>query len=218
MDYDVAIVGGGPVGLMLACELQLAGASVLVLERLTEIDPTIKAGSVTLPTAEASPEGLLDTYTSERHPIGAWVLDWTRAQVALMRTDPQTRALRGVVSDLLATRDGTTYLAKQLSGVLHRYDLGGGHALAGSSAPDLELADGSRLAQHCADGRALLLDLADSADLRALAAGWDGRVRVVTATIPSHPALTGLLMRPDGYVAWAADGGGLDQLERAQSA
>ena len=171
-----------------------------------------------------APEGLLDTYTSERHPIGAWVLDWTRAQVALMRTDPQTRALRGVVSDLLSTRDGATFVAKQLSGVLHRYDLGASydrgarHALAGSSAPDLEFADGSRLAQHCADGRALLLDLADSADLRALAAGWDGRVRVVTARIPSHPALTGLLLRPDGYVAWAADGGGLDQLEQTLSA
>ncbi len=40
----------------------------------------------------------------------------------------------------------------------------------------------------------------------------------MTARIPSHPGLTGLLMRPDGYVAWAADGGGLDQLEQALSA
>jgi 2-polyprenyl-6-methoxyphenol hydroxylase-like FAD-dependent oxidoreductase len=49
----VAIAGGGPVGLMLACELELAGVSVLVLERLTEIDPTVKAGSINLPTAGA---------------------------------------------------------------------------------------------------------------------------------------------------------------------
>jgi hypothetical protein len=162
-----------------------------------------------------APEGLLDTYTGERHSVGAWVLDWTRAQVALMRTDPQTRALREVVGDLLATRDGATYLAKQLSGVLHRYDLGDRHELVGSSAPDLQFADGSRLAQHCSDGRALLLDLADSPGLRARAAGWADRVRLVTARSISHPELTGLLLRPDGHVAWAGENGGLDQLEQA---
>ena len=53
MVYDVAICGAGPVGLMLACELRLAGASVLVLERLADIDPTVKAGSINVPTSEA---------------------------------------------------------------------------------------------------------------------------------------------------------------------
>ncbi|WP_309057661.1 FAD-dependent monooxygenase, partial [Streptomyces sp.] len=53
MDYDVVVAGGGPVGLMLACELRLGGARVAVLERLTEVDPTIKGGAITLPTAEA---------------------------------------------------------------------------------------------------------------------------------------------------------------------
>jgi 2-polyprenyl-6-methoxyphenol hydroxylase-like FAD-dependent oxidoreductase len=164
-----------------------------------------------------APDGLLDTYTSERHPIGAWVLDWTRAQVALMRTDRRTRALRGVVSDLLATADGATYMAKQLSRVLHRYDLGAGHALVGLGAPDLEFADGSRLAEHCAAGQALLLDLADSAELRAVAAGWHDRVEVITTKPVSHPELTGLLMRPDGHVAWASEGNRLDQLGHALS-
>ena len=53
MDYDVVVAGAGPVGLMLACELRLAGVSVLVVERLTEPDLTIKAGSINVPTAEA---------------------------------------------------------------------------------------------------------------------------------------------------------------------
>src|SRR5580698_4193175 len=51
-DVDVVVAGGGPVGLMLACELRLGGASVLVLERLTEIDQTVKAGSLTVPAVE----------------------------------------------------------------------------------------------------------------------------------------------------------------------
>lgn len=34
-EFDVAIVGGGPVGLWLACELALAKVEVTVLERST---------------------------------------------------------------------------------------------------------------------------------------------------------------------------------------
>ncbi len=164
-----------------------------------------------------APPGLLDTYTSERHPVGAWVLEWTRAQVALMRTDPASRALQGVVGDLLATGDGATYLAKKLSGVLHRYDLGDGHPLVGYGAPDVEFADGSRLADHCAGGRAVVLDLADSAELREIAAGWGDRVNVVTTKPVSYPELTGLLMRPDGQVAWASEDGTAGQLAQALS-
>ena len=154
-----------------------------------------------------APDGLLDSYTRERHPIGAWVLDWSRAQVALMRTDPRTRALQGVVADLLATDDGATYLAKKLSGLLQRYDLGGGHPLVGSGAPDLALADGTRLGEHCHDGRPLLLDLADSAELREVSAPWGERVHLVTAKPADDGALTGVLVRPDGFVAWAAEDG-----------
>jgi hypothetical protein len=54
-------------------------------------------------------------------------------------------------------------------------------------------------------GQGLLLDLADDPGLRAAAAGWAGRVQVVTSACPERPALAALLVRPDGYVAWAAD-------------
>src|SRR3954463_5451489 len=83
-----------------------------------------------------APDGLLDSYTTERHPIGEWVLEWTRAQGALMRRDVRTKALRQVVTDLLFTGDGATYLAKKLSGVLHRYPIDGDHDLTGRAAPD----------------------------------------------------------------------------------
>ncbi|WKK23616.1 FAD-dependent oxidoreductase [Streptomyces olivoreticuli] len=146
-----------------------------------------------------APEGLLDTYTTERHPIGAWVLQWTRAQVALMRPESHASALRDVVAELTGTVDATTYFVKKISGVWQCYDIPGNHPLVGRSAPDLELADGSRLADHLHDGRGVLLDLAGSREARGAA---EGRVKVVTARSSSE--LGGLLVRPDGIVAWAA--------------
>jgi 2-polyprenyl-6-methoxyphenol hydroxylase-like FAD-dependent oxidoreductase len=162
-----------------------------------------------------APERLLDSYTAERHPIGAWVLDWSRAQVALMRPEPGARALSGVVRDLIGTVSGTTYFVKRISGLWQRYDLGHGHELAGRSAPDLPLADGTRLADHLHDGRGLLLDLADDPEPRALARGWADRVEVVTVGGPGGPELSALLVRPDGYVAWASQRAGLDGLRAA---
>ncbi|MFJ9418469.1 FAD-dependent monooxygenase [Streptomyces sp. NPDC101227] len=154
-----------------------------------------------------APEGLLDTYTTERHPLGAWVLEWTRAQVALMRPESHTRALRKVIAELTGTVDATTFFAKKISGVWQRYDLPGDHPLTGGSAPDLELSDGTRLADHLRGGHALLLDLADDPEVRKRAAGYGDRVRLHTAGCPQRPGLTGLLVRPDGCTAWAADAG-----------
>ncbi|GHF20660.1 FAD-dependent oxidoreductase [Amycolatopsis deserti] len=151
-----------------------------------------------------APEGLLDTYTVERHPIGEWVLEWTRAQIAAMRPDPRAKALRSVLTDLLTTGDGSTYLAKKLSGQLHRYPVDGEHDLAGRSAPDFEFTDGSRLADHCHDGRAVLIGARID----------DERVRVVPGRCVQRPGLKALI-RPDGHVAWASEDGGTDGLEKA---
>ncbi|MFE6709690.1 FAD-dependent monooxygenase [Streptomyces sp. NPDC057695] len=154
--------------------------------------------------AGRAPEGLLDTYASERHPVGARILDWTRSQVAAMRPDPQSRALRAIVADLADTVAGTTYLTAQLNSAGVRYELPGGHPLTGRSAPDLELSDGSRLADHLHGGRALLLDLADDAEVRGLATGYADRVDTLTVGCPSRPELGAVLVRPDGFTAWAA--------------
>jgi hypothetical protein len=149
-----------------------------------------------------APDGLLETYTTERHPIGAWVLDWTRAQVALMRLDPHAGALRRIVADLLGTQTGTTYMAKKLSGVQHHYALSDAHPLIGRSAPDLNLDDGRRLADHLHDGQAVLLD---GVGVDVDVAGWTDRVHHVRAAAIERPELAALLVRPDGFVAWAAD-------------
>ena len=68
-----------------------------------------------------APDGLLDSYTTERHPVGARILDWSRAQVALMRPNRHARALEAILRDLLDTRDGATYFAERVWGVSLRY-------------------------------------------------------------------------------------------------
>ncbi|MFK0265065.1 FAD-dependent monooxygenase [Streptomyces angustmyceticus] len=155
-----------------------------------------------------APEGLLDTYTAERHPLGAWVLEWTRAQVALMRPESHARALRGVIAELTGTVAATTFFAKKISGVWQHYDLPGTHPLTGRSAPDLEFADGTRLADHLHGGQGLLLDLTGDAGVGGRATGYEDRIRVLPARCPGRPALAGLLVRPDGCTAWAADSPG----------
>jgi hypothetical protein len=63
-----------------------------------------------------------------------------------MHPGPYHRAIRSVVADLAATRDGTTYLGTSIAGLRQRYDLGSEHDLVGRSAPDVVLADGRRVA------------------------------------------------------------------------
>src|SRR6202007_855593 len=94
-----------------------------------------------------APDGLLDSYCTERHPEGARILDWSRAQVALMRPTQSTRALAAIVRDLIETRDGATYFAERVWGVSLRYDLGGSHPLFGRSAPAFALAGGRTLGE-----------------------------------------------------------------------
>jgi len=64
-----------------------------------------------------APVGLLDSYASERHPVGAQVLDWSRAQVAIMRPSRGSRTLEAIFRDLIDTRDGATYFAERVWGV-----------------------------------------------------------------------------------------------------
>lgn len=152
------------------------------------------------------PEDLLDTYTRERHPVGAAVLDWSRAQVEIMRPHPSARALRAVLRDLITTGDGATYFAERVWAVSLRYDLGDAHPLVGRSVPDFELADGQRLGELFAVGKGLLLDFDSLAPLAGLAGRWDGRIAYVASDAKDRLGLTALLVRPDGIVAWVSEG------------
>jgi 2-polyprenyl-6-methoxyphenol hydroxylase-like FAD-dependent oxidoreductase len=152
-----------------------------------------------------APAGLLDSYLSERHPVGAQVLDWSRAQVALMRPTRSTRALEAIIRDLIDTRDGATYFAERVWGVSLRYDLGGTHPLVGRSAPDFELVDGTKLGEILTNGKGLFLDFDSRAPLQALASRWSDRITYVASDARDRLGLNALLVRPDGVVAWAAE-------------
>lgn len=153
-----------------------------------------------------APSGLLDTYFAERQPIGAAVLDWSRAQVALMRPDPQARALEKVLRDLVATRDGATYFAGRVWNATLRSDLDDGHPLVGRGMPDFALTDDTRLAVLLREGKGLLVDFDGRPPLRALAEHWGGRVTYISGDARDRLGLGAVLVRPDGVVAWACEG------------
>jgi len=164
-----------------------------------------------------APTGLLDSYFSERHPVGAQVLDWSRAQVALMRPSLSSRALEAIIRDLIDTGDGATYFAERVWGVSLRYDLGDSHPLVGRSVPDFELADGARVGALLKTGKGLLLDFDALASLQALAGRWGDRIAYVAGDAKDRLGLSAVLVRPDGVVAWASDGAP-DLREAAQAA
>jgi 2-polyprenyl-6-methoxyphenol hydroxylase-like FAD-dependent oxidoreductase len=154
---------------------------------------------------EKAPEGLLDSYQTERHPLGAQVLDWSRAQVAIMKPDPASRALNAIVRDLMNTRDGATYFAGRVWGVHTHYDLGGGHPLVGHSVPNFELEDGKRIGDLMHDGRGMLLDFDRNASLKTLASEYGDRIKYVSGRAKEQLGLSAVLIRPDGFIAWASD-------------
>jgi hypothetical protein len=152
-----------------------------------------------------APDGLLDTYTQERHPIGAWVLEWTRAQVTVMRPDPYGQAMAKVIRGLIETNDGTHYFVERFWGNAQRYDLGDAHPLVGASAPDFELGDGTRLGTKLESGRALLIDFSKNGAIAQLVRRWASSVDYLDVHAKNELGLKALLVRPDGVVAWVAE-------------
>ena len=156
---------------------------------------------------ENAPEGLLDSYQTERHPLGIRVLDWSRAQVAIMKPDPTSRALNAIVRDLINTRDGATYFAARVWGIFTHYDLGGDHPLLGHSVTNFEFEDGTTIGELMHDGRGILLDFEDNASLKTFASEYGDRIQYVSRHAKEQFGLSAALIRPDGTIAWASDNG-----------
>jgi 2-polyprenyl-6-methoxyphenol hydroxylase-like FAD-dependent oxidoreductase len=156
-----------------------------------------------------APDGLLDTYHSERHPAGQRVIMQSRAQTALLAPGPNITALREVLAELLRDQASVRRISDLMAGADVRYDprpAGPAHPMTGRWMPDLAVTGAgraTRVAELMRAGRPVLLDLAGRADLTAAARDWAGRVDVIAAAGPGGPA-DAVLIRPDGYVAWAA--------------
>ena len=167
---------------------------------------------------EKAPGGLLDTYYAERHPMGAKVLDWSRAQAAIMKPDPGARALHAIMRDLMDTRDGATYIAGRLWGISTHTDLDGDHPLVGHSVPNFEFEDGARLGELMHDGRGVLLDFVGRASLKSLARAYGDRLQYIAGRAQEQLGLSAALIRPDGIVAWASDSGLREESTRQAAA
>ncbi len=165
-----------------------------------------------------SPESLLDTYHAERHPVAARALRNTMAQVALLRPDDRTDALRDTMAELLSMDEPRKRIAGMMSGLDIRYDLSGGaegHPLLGRRMPDLDLEAASgplRVFSLLHTARPALLNLGAPGGFDLTP--WADRVQMIDATyagaweLPVTGAVsapTAVLIRPDGYVAWVGE-------------
>lgn len=152
-------------------------------------------------------EQLLDTYNSERHPVGAGVVHNTRAQTALLPPTPQVDALREIFSDLMDLPQVHDHLGRMLLGTDVRYRFpyppGCDHELIGGHVPDL-VVDDVTLYSIMSDGRAVLLHTPLTASAATTAEPWADRVHIVPALMLGRRDLTAALIRPDGVLAWAA--------------
>jgi 2-polyprenyl-6-methoxyphenol hydroxylase-like FAD-dependent oxidoreductase len=145
-----------------------------------------------------APPGLLDTYQEERHPVGRTVL---RMSGGLLRAGMLGPVLLSPVRALLTLATKVPAVRRRAAGLVSGIGIGyprpqGADPLVGRRAPDLPLADGRRLYEALREGMFVLVAPADTR-----VGGWSDRM-LATSPVPGSRRV--LLVRPDGYVAWAA--------------
>ncbi len=146
-----------------------------------------------------APEGLLDSYQTERRPVAADVLDNTRAQMLLLSLEPGPQAVRRLLTELMDFEDVNRHLIEKISALGVHYDFGDGHELLGKRMRDVGLKRG-RLYELLRSGRGLLLDQTG----RLSVEGWADRVDHVV-DVSEELDVPAVLLRPDGHVAWAGE-------------
>lgn len=146
-----------------------------------------------------APEGLLDTYHRERHPVAAQVLLNTRAQSELMSSEPGPQAVRALLTELMDLEEVSRYLVEKITALDVRYDIGDEHESLGRRHRDIQLPQG-RLYELMRHGRGLLLDQTGSLSTT----GWESRVDHLVGT-SDELELPAALLRPDGHIAWVGE-------------
>lgn len=147
-------------------------------------------------------EDLLDTYEAERRPAAERVIMSSRAQSALVAPGSEVTGLRELLGELLQDPGNRLRIADLMSGNDIRY-AEGDHPLVGRWAPDVVMVDGVRLAELTRDAGPVLVDFT----------GGDWGHPAVRAR--SGASCTAMLVRPDGYVAWASEDAQPDAHSRA---
>lgn len=159
------------------------------------------------------PESLLDTYTAERHPIAEAALANCLAQIAIMRPDPQSGAMRDLVANLLQLDDVNRFIGERMSGLSARYDLGSEMDDVGRLIGDRPISHGDAdvsLYDVMQDGMGVLLDASTDGKASKLVAATTQKIRC--AAVDTEPSM---LIRPDACIAWAGEENSIDGLEEA---
>jgi hypothetical protein len=102
------------------------------------------------------------------------------------------------------TRDGATYIAGRVWGVFTQYNLGD-HPFVGRSVPNFEFEDGARIGEFMHDGQGMLLDFDLNASLKTWASEYGDRIKYISGSAKDRLAMSAVLIRPDGIIAWASD-------------
>lgn len=151
-------------------------------------------------------DSLLDSYHAERYPVGRMVLRMSGGLLRLGLLEPGVlrRGLALAGKAAFQVRPVADKAARAISGISIGYAAEPvAHPLAGRRMPDVPLAAGhGRLYEVLRGGRFVLLAAEDAA---TAAAAWADRIEVA-ARRREHPRL--ILVRPDGYIAWASDEAG----------
>jgi 2-polyprenyl-6-methoxyphenol hydroxylase-like FAD-dependent oxidoreductase len=159
------------------------------------------------------PESLLDTYTTERRPVAEAVLANTLAQVAIMRPDPQSGAMRDLVANIMQLDDVNRLIGEMTSGLSTRYDFGSALDDVGRLIGDKAIRHGGAdvpLYEVMQDGMGVLLDASTERKASKLVAASTRRIRCVA--VDTGPSM---LIRPDACIAWTGEENSIGGLEEA---
>ncbi|WEG08352.1 FAD-dependent monooxygenase [Microbacterium horticulturae] len=138
------------------------------------------------------PEAVFDDYARERRPEAERIIEYSRAQVGLMRTDERSRAAARLFRTLMDTPDGATEMVRVISGDVVSYANDDGPA--GTLADDWPGAEGGSLFDASADGQVVV----------AVRPGVALDIDVCTFVTDAAPAAV-TVVRPDGVIAWAGE-------------
>jgi 2-polyprenyl-6-methoxyphenol hydroxylase-like FAD-dependent oxidoreductase len=143
---------------------------------------------------------ILDSYETERHPVGRSVLQLTDAlfRLVLSRSELGVKARQAVIRLAVKLEPVRRRLRERLSGVGIRYDRPpGAHPWVGRRMPDLSTSEG-RLYEMMREGKELLVCREGY-----LGASEDPGRRLIVPDSAMRPRA--VRVRPDGYVGWATD-------------